>query len=94
VLVCVELDGYSAMQGACFEREDLADFLSRIASAAIDLSGTAVLADLEERVELTVATSARGRVLIKCRLRKSDADVELAFSFETDQSYLSNSLLR
>jgi hypothetical protein len=73
--------------------EDLARFRDSLAGLLTHLAGSARMDTIEERIRLVVEMGARGAAVVSGAVSShSGPDATLSFRFETDQSYLGQTL--
>lgn len=78
---------------ASFTTQDFRDLLEQLATALKDLTGTASFQNDEEELLFNVKFGSMGQVVISGTAKVSgQAETNLTFAFESDQSFLQQSL--
>jgi hypothetical protein len=92
----VAVGEFSCVVGLSLVTHDFVQFLTQLEEAVRQLKGTAVFATLEEGLELEINFKSAGQADLFGRARSQTSllpkQTVLSFSFETDQSFLAQTL--
>lgn len=92
----VVVSEFSCVLGLSLRTHDFVQFLRQLEEAVRQLKGTAVFATLEEGLEFEIKFKSAGQAELSGRARSQTSLVPdqtvLSFSFETDQSFLAETI--